>query len=57
MPGVLPVSGSERLYAKNLQRLNFLLEEPLGQHAAYTVVIKDENGERAGSLDFAARFR
>ncbi|REJ19500.1 MAG: hypothetical protein C6W59_04130 [Paenibacillaceae bacterium] len=52
VPGRLLVSGSERFYARGLQKLNFLPEEPLAQQAAYTILIKDEHGERIGALDF-----
>jgi hypothetical protein len=47
------VSGGERIYAKVLQKLNFQLEQPLAEQAVYTIVIQDDKGERAGSLDFA----
>jgi len=39
-------------YARDLQKLNFLLEEALTPQATYTILIKDEKGERIGALDF-----
>lgn len=52
VPGTLLVSGREQFYTRYLQKLNFLLEEPLRQQATYTILIVDEEGERVGSLDF-----
>jgi hypothetical protein len=34
-----------------------MLEEPLDRQAAYTILITDEKGETAGSLEFAVRLR
>jgi len=53
VPGVLLVSGGERFRAGHLQKLNFMLDEPLRQRESYTILITDENGERAGVLEFA----
>lgn len=52
VPGVLLVSGGERFRARHLQKLNFMLDEPLRQRETYTILVTDENGERAGALDF-----
>jgi len=57
VPGTLLVSGSMGAYSKRLQKLNFMLEEPLDRQAAYTILITDEKGETAGSLEFAVRLR
>jgi len=57
VPGVLLVSGGERFRARYLQKLNFMLEEPLGQQETYTILVLGENGARIGSLDFAVRLR
>lgn len=52
VPGNLMVSGSDRFHGKRLQKLNFMLEDPLVEQAAYTILITDERGERVGSLEF-----
>jgi hypothetical protein len=52
VPGRLLVSGHERFYAKQLQKLNFMLEEPLGRQTGYTLLVTNEQGERVGALDF-----